>query len=162
LTLVIAMLLDAALGEPKWLWSRIPHPAVLMGRLIGWVDDTYNKGPTPFRNGLIAMVCLGLGAVLLGFVLQLIPGQVVDVIIVAILIAQKSLVDHVKAVALGLRQSLTEGKRAVAMIVGRDTANMTKADVARSAIESAAENLSDGVIAPIFWFAIAGLPGILV
>jgi len=161
LTLVIAMLLDAALGEPKWLWSRIPHPAVLMGRLIGWVDDTYNKGPTPFRNGLIAMVCLGLGAVLLGFVLQLIPGQVVDVIIVAILIAQKSLVDHVKAVALGLRQSLTEGKRAVAMIVGRDTANMTKADVARSAIESAAENLSDGVIAPIFWFAIAGLPRIL-
>lgn len=159
LTLVLAMVLDALFGEPKWLWSRLPHPAVLMGRLISWIDKTYNSGPHPFRNGLIAMVCLGIGAILLGLALQRIP--YIDILIVAILLAQKSLVEHVIAVMQGLRVSLTQGKRAVSMIVGRDTANMTESDVARSAIESAAENLSDGVIAPIFWFAVAGLPGIL-
>lgn len=161
LTLVIAMILDGLLGEPKWLWSRVPHPAVVMGRMIGWFDKTYNRGPQPFRNGLVAMIVLGMGAIAFGFALAAIPGMIVDVLIVAVLLAQKSLADHVTAVAHGLRVSLTEGKRAVGMIVGRDTANMTQADVARSAIESAAENLSDGVIAPIFWFAIAGLPGIL-
>lgn len=155
------MILDALFGEPKWLWSQVPHPAVLMGRLIGWIDKTYNGGPTPFRNGLIAMICLAGGAILLGIALERIPGQVVEVLVIAILLAQKSLVDHVKAVAIGLRQSLKEGKRAVAMIVGRDTANMSTSDVARSAIESAAENVSDGVIAPIFWFLVAGLPGLL-
>jgi adenosylcobinamide-phosphate synthase len=161
LTLIIGMILDALLGEPKWLWSRVPHPAVLMGRLIGWVDTHYNKGQHRFIKGLMAMICLCVGAILLGLALQAIPGQLVDVSIIAILLAQKSLVDHVNAVAKGLRLSLSEGKQAVAMIVGRDTGNMSESDVARSAIESAAENLSDGVIAPIFWYAIAGLPGLL-
>ena len=160
MTLVLGMILDAILGEPKWLWSRAPHPAVLMGRLIDWIDRKFNNDT--FRNGLMAMICLSIGAAALGVALQLIPGQIAEVIVLAILLAQKSLIEHVRAVAMGLRQSLTEGKRAVAMIVGRDTANMTKADVARSAIESAAENLSDGVIAPVFWFAVAGLPGLLV
>ena len=82
--------------------------------------------------------------------------------ICAILLAQKSLVSHVKDVGNGLRSSLAEGRRSVSMIVSRDTTDMTEAQVARSAIESAAENLSDGVIAPAFWFLIAGLPGLLV
>ncbi|WP_423219751.1 adenosylcobinamide-phosphate synthase CbiB [Cognatiyoonia koreensis] len=159
MTLVIAMILDAAFGEPKWIWSRVPHPAVLMGRLIGWIDETYNVGSHRFEKGFIAMVCLATGAVLIGLGLRQIP--FVDVIVLAILLAQRSLVEHVSAVAMGLRVSLKEGKRAVAMIVSRDTANMTESDVSRSAIESAAENMSDGVIAPIFWFAIAGLPGLL-
>lgn len=155
------MLLDAVLGEPKWLWSRMPHPAVLMGRLIEWADQRFNHGPNRLLNGLFVMLGLGVAAVMLGLVLQAIPGAFVDVIIVAVLLAQKSLVDHVTAVGHGLRVSLSEGRRAVEMIVGRDTANMTESDVSRSAIESAAENLSDGVVAPIFWFAVAGLPGIL-
>ncbi|MDO9524313.1 MAG: CobD/CbiB family cobalamin biosynthesis protein, partial [Gemmobacter sp.] len=71
-------------------------------------------------------------------------------------------VDHVRAVATALRSSLADGKRAVAQIVGRDTASLDQPAVARAAIESAAENLSDGVIAPAFWFLIAGLPGILI
>jgi adenosylcobinamide-phosphate synthase len=83
------------------------------------------------------------------------------VLVAAVLLAQRSLVDHVRAVADALRLSLGEGKRAVAMIVGRDTTDMQKDDVARAAIESAAENLSDGVIAPAFWFLVAGLPGLL-
>jgi adenosylcobinamide-phosphate synthase len=71
------------------------------------------------------------------------------------------LADHVSAVARALRLSVPEGRRAVAMIVGRDTAAMDGPAVARSAIESGAENFSDGVVAPAFWFAVAGLPGLL-
>ena len=165
LILVLAMLLDAALGEPRWLWDRAPHPAVLMGRAVGWLDETLNTGTsntgTSLRiKGVAAMALLGLGAVLLGLALQALGG-LVQVIIVAILLAQRSLVDHVHAVSDALRLSLPEARRAVARIVGRDTAQMDEPGIARGAIESAAENFSDGVIAPAFWFLVAGLPGLL-
>ncbi len=162
MTLVLAMILDAITGEPRWLWSRIPHPAVLMGRLIGWCDQTFNEGSQKQLRGIATMAALCLGAAGLGWLLQLFPGGLIDVIIVAVLLAQKSLVDHVQAVGDALRLSLGDGRRSVARIVGRDTGVMDAPAVARSAIESAAENLSDGVIAPIFWFAVAGLPGLLV
>ncbi len=162
MTLILGMLLDAVMGEPRWLWSRIPHPAVLMGRLIGWCDRSFNKGDRRRLMGILTVVecCIAAGA--LGWALQALPGQVIDIIILAVLLAQKSLVQHVQAVGDALRLSLGDGRRAVAMIVGRDTSDMDKAAVARGAIESAAENLSDGVIAPAFWFAIAGLPGLLI
>jgi adenosylcobinamide-phosphate synthase len=86
---------------------------------------------------------------------------VVEIVVVAILLAQRSLVDHVQAVARDLRISPGDGRRAVARIVGRDTDAMQGPDVARAAIESAAENLSDGVIAPVFWFLVGGLPGLM-
>src|SRR6056297_786791 len=89
-------------------------------------------------------------------------GWAVEIIVVAVLLAQRSLVDHVRAVADALRLSVAEARRAVGMIVGRDTAKMDQPDIARAAIESAAENLSDGVIAPAFWFLVAGLPGLLI
>ncbi|HEY9019505.1 MAG TPA: adenosylcobinamide-phosphate synthase CbiB [Paracoccaceae bacterium] len=160
MTLVLAMLLDAWLGEPRWLWSRAPHPAVLMGRLIGWADARFNRGAARRLKGVAVMVVLGLGALGLGAALAAL-GPVVEVIVAAILIAQRSLVEHVLAVAHGLRQGLAEGRAAVAMIVSRDTGQMDKSAVARAAIESAAENMSDGVVAPLFWFAVAGLPGLL-
>ena len=162
MTLIIAMLLDAAFGEPRWLWSRFPHPAVLMGRLIGWCDKTFNTGDQKRVMGVLTMLGLCFGAALLGWVIEAFPTSVLDILILAILLAQKSLVQHVQTVADALRLSLGHGRRSVAMIVGRDTRAMDEAAVARSAIESAAENLSDGVIAPIFWFAIAGLPGLLI
>ncbi|MFG5382944.1 adenosylcobinamide-phosphate synthase CbiB [Yoonia sp. R2-816] len=162
MTLILGMLLDAIFGEPRWLWSRIPHPAVLTGQLIGWCDAKFNKGDHQRLMGTLTIVELCIAAAALGWLLQAIPGQIVDIIVLAILLAQKSLVQHVQAVGDALRLSLGDGKRAVAMIVGRDTRDMDEAAVARSAIESAAENLSDGVIAPIFWFAVAGLPGLLV
>ncbi|MGL4320725.1 MAG: CobD/CbiB family cobalamin biosynthesis protein, partial [Paracoccaceae bacterium] len=147
------MLLDAALGEPKWLWSRAPHPAVLMGRVVDFADRTFNHGPARRLNGVGVMAGLAVGALLLGLVIHLIPdGGLIEIVVVAILLAQRSLVDHVRAVADALRLSLGDGRMAVAMIVGRDTARMSEAEVARGAIESAAENLSDGVIAPIFWY----------
>lgn len=160
LILLIAALLDAAFGEPRWLWDRLPHPAVLMGRAVGWLDQTLNTGAMRQAKGVAAMTALAAGAIILGLLLQQLGG-VVQVIILAILLAQRSLVDHVRDVALALRQSLPEARRAVARIVGRDTAQMDAPSVARGAIESAAENFSDGVVAPAFWFLIAGMPGVL-
>src|SRR6056297_901832 len=157
--LVLAMLLDAALGEPRWLWRRAPHPAVLMGQAVAWLEARLNRGGARRLKGIAALVLLCAGAVLTGMVLGLF-GWPVEVIAAAVLLAQRSLVDHLRAVGDGLRLSLDAGKRAVAMIVGRDTAAMQPPDVARAAIESGAENLSDGVIAPAFWFLVAGLPGL--
>ncbi|MCF1708063.1 adenosylcobinamide-phosphate synthase CbiB [Tabrizicola sp. J26] len=161
--LLPAMLLDGALGEPRAIWSRLPHPAVLMGRAVGWADKAFNEGENRRRNGILTMAGLAVGAWALGKVIAELPlGPLWQVLIAAILLAQRSLVEHVQAVADALRLSLNDGRRAVARIVGRDTANMDEPAVARAAIESAAENLSDGVIAPAFWFLIAGLPGLLV
>ena len=159
--LALAMLLDAALGEPDWLWRRLPHPAVLMGRLIGWGDRRLNHGEARRAKGVALLLALMIGAALLGWALSL-AGPLVEIILTAILLAQRSLVEHLRAVADGLRQSLPAGRRAVAMIVSRDTAAMPPEAVARSAIESGAENLSDGIIAPAFWFLLGGLPGLLV
>ena len=161
MTLVLGMVLDAVFGEPRWLWSRVPHPAVLMGRLIDWSDHRYNQGASRKRNGALVMATLALGAVALGWLISSLPGNWADVLVVAVLLAQRSLVDHVQAVGDALRLSVGDGRRSVAMIVGRDTREMDGPAVARGAIESAAENLSDGVIAPVFWCAIAGVPGLL-
>ena len=161
-TLALAMLLDAAFGEPRWLWSRVQHPAVVMGNMIGWCDTNLNHGNRRKLRGILVMLGLVLLAWGIGVLLDTIPFNVVDLIVVAILIAQKSLVQHVKAVADNLRLSVNDGRRSVAMIVGRDTKQLDQSGVARGAIESAAENLSDGIIAPLFWYAVAGLPGILI
>ena len=161
MTLFFGMLLDALFGEPRWLWSRIPHPAVLMGRLIAWCDERLNAGTRKQLMGALTITGLCIGAAGLGWVIQLVPGYILDVVVLAILLAQKSLVEHVQAVGDALRLSLGDGRRSVAMIVGRDTKAMDTSAVARSAIESAAENLSDGVIAPAFWFLVGGLPALV-
>ncbi|MBD3679931.1 MAG: cobalamin biosynthesis protein [Rhodobacteraceae bacterium] len=163
LLLAGAMILDALLGEPRWLWSRLPHPAVLMGQVIGWADRAFNLGAARRLKGVALVLVLGLATAALGMGIEALPyGEFAGLLIAAILLAQRSLADHVRDVARGLESSLGEGRRSVAMIVGRDTASMEAPAIARGAIESAAENLSDGVIAPAFWFLVAGLPGILV
>ena len=159
--LLLAFLLDAALGEPRWLWDRLPHPAVLMGRAVGALDRTLNTGRYGLVAGTLTLAVLMGGAYLLGWGLGAL-GSAVQIIVAAILLAQRSLVQHVQAVADGLRVSVGDGRTAVALIVSRDTAQMDAPAVARSAIESAAENLSDGVIAPAFWFLIGGLPALMV
>lgn len=160
--LIPALLLDAALGEPRWLWDRLPHPAVLMGRAVGYAEARLNHGGQRRLKGVLAMVGLGLGALALGFGIQAVPdGGVLEVVAAAVLLAQRSLVQHVQAVGDALRISLPGGRRAVSMIVGRDVAALDEAGVSRAAIESAAENLSDGVIAPAFWFLVGGLPALI-
>ena len=161
--LVPALLLDAAFGEPNWLWSRLPHPAVVMGRAVGWLDARLNTGENRKAKGVIALLALVLGAGLTGAVISAIPdGGLLEVLGAAILLAQRSLVDHVHAVGDALRLSLADGRRMVARIVGRDTSALDEAGVARAAIESAAENLSDGVVAPALAFLVFGLPGLMI
>ncbi|MEM8956529.1 MAG: adenosylcobinamide-phosphate synthase CbiB [Pseudomonadota bacterium] len=161
--LVIALGLDGWLGEPGWLWRRLPHPAVLMGRLVGWADRALNRGGPDRGRGVTALalfVAVGIGV---GWSVTALPGgRLWEILLAAILLAQRSLVDHVSAVAIALGRSVSEGRAAVARIVGRETAEMDSAQVSRAAIESAAENLSDAVVAPAFCFLIAGLPGMLV
>ncbi|MES0864448.1 adenosylcobinamide-phosphate synthase CbiB [Ruegeria sp. SCPT10] len=159
--LACAMVLDAALGEPDWLWSRVRHPAVIMGKAVATLDKTLNHDRYRRLKGVGALILLIGLAGLLGWALAQL-GPVAEGVICAILMAQNSLVSHVRAVGNGLQQSVEAGRAKVAMIVSRDTTNMTEAQIARSAIESAAENLSDGVIAPAFWFLIGGLPGLLI
>ncbi len=161
--LCLALVLDALFGEPDWLWRRLPHPATLMGRLIARADRRFNRPPAARAAGVAVALALAAFAATLGWLIHRIPDYgVLECLTVAILLAQRSLVDHVRAVATGLRRGLEDGKRAVALIVGRDIAPMREPDVARAAIESAAENLSDGVIAPAFWYLVGGLPGLLV
>ncbi|OSP53744.1 CobD/CbiB family cobalamin biosynthesis protein [Pseudoruegeria sp. SK021] len=160
--LVLALLLDAAFGEPEALWSRLPHPAVVMGRIIATADRRFNTGPRRKAAGIAVMTGLGLAALATGWLLSHLPGgPLIEALLAAILLAQRSLTQHVSAVASALRRSLEAGRASVGMIVGRDTAALTEPAVARAAIESAAENLSDGVIAPALWFLIGGLPGLL-
>ena len=161
--LVPALLLDAAFGEPHWLWSRLPHPAVVMGRAVGWLDARLNRGENRKAKGVLALVVLVLGAGLAGAAIASLPdGGLLEVLAAAILLAQRSLVDHVRAVGDALRLSLSDGRRMVARIVGRDTTALDEAGVARAAIESAAENLSDGVVAPALAFLVFGLPGLMI
>ncbi|MBT4568846.1 MAG: cobalamin biosynthesis protein [Marinovum sp.] len=159
--LVFALLLDAALGEPKWLWSRLPHPAVLMGRAVTLCASTLNHGRYKKIKGALTLIILIVLGACLGLILGFL-GPMAEVLCTAVLLAQKSLVQHVRAVGNGARYSLREGRRAVAMIVGRDTSQMDQPQMARAAIESAAENLSDGVVAPAFWLLLGGLPGLLI
>lgn len=162
MSLVLAMILDALLGEPKWLWSRIPHPAVLMGKAVGYIDTRFNTGEQRKLPGALSFGSLVIAAYVLGVIIAAIPGSLAEIIIGAMLLAHRSLIEHVTAVSTGLRMSLAEGRRAVAMIVSRDTRALDESAVARSAIESGSENFSDGVIAPLFWFGLLGLPGLLV
>ncbi|MEM6309373.1 MAG: adenosylcobinamide-phosphate synthase CbiB [Pseudomonadota bacterium] len=155
----VALILDAVLGEPGWLWKRLPHPAVLMGQGVAWGDARLNNR-TQIR-GIFLVGLLVLSSAIIGLFISL-AGGIVESIVIAILLAQRSLVQHVARVGADLRLSLASARKSVGMIVSRDTSHATQQDVARAAIESGAENLSDGVIAPVFWALIGGVPGILV
>ncbi|MBP1851122.1 adenosylcobinamide-phosphate synthase CbiB [Rhizobium halophytocola] len=172
LVLLVALLLDRLVGDPDWMWRRIKHPVVLFGAAIDTLDRALNDrkatGHTRRRNGVIAIAGLLAIAILTGLVLHTLflrlhfVGALLEVVVVTVFLAQKSLADHVGAVALGLRRDGLEGGRlAVAMIVGRDPKTLDEPGVCRAAIESLAENFSDGVVAPALWYAVAGLPGLL-
>lgn len=161
--LAAALILDALVGEPDALWRRAPHPVVLMGRLVGWLERRLNAGADRRRRGVLALVALIAACLLPALLLIALPfGWILSVLGAAVLLAQRSLADHVGAVAAGLERSLEDGRAAVARIVGRDPASLDRAGVARAAIESAAENFSDGVVAPAFWYVVGGLPGIVI
>lgn len=169
--LLAALGLDALLGDPDWLWRRAPHPVVVVGRAIAWMDERWNRTQDGAVRGKLAgigaVMVLVLGSVSLGLALASAferigaLGAVLEIALVAILLAQRSLAAHVGAVRDGLRSGLPAGRRAVSMIVGRDTSRLDESGVARGAIESLAENFADGVVAPAMWYLIGGLPGML-
>lgn len=169
--LVGALLLDAALGEPGWLWRRVPHPVVLMGWMIDYLDRRWNTAaaaPSARKGaGIAAILALAAAMAALGIGLERLfasfrHGWIGTIAIAAILLAGRSLYDHVRDVLNALRsEGIEAARQAVARLVGRDTVGLDEEGVARAAIESAAENVSDGLVAPAFWFLILGLPGLL-
>lgn len=169
LVVLLALVLDAAIGDPPRIWDRYKHPAVLMGDIIDWLDQRLNRGGHLKIKGFVAIGAASLLAILAGTLIVLLPNDGVigmingalQVVIAATLLAFNGLAGHVSAVSDALEEGLEQGRLAVGRIVGRDTGAMTESDVTRAAIESAAENLSDAVIAPLLWFLIFGMPGLL-
>ncbi|MBB5573567.1 MULTISPECIES: adenosylcobinamide-phosphate synthase CbiB [Rhizobium] len=173
LILVLALLLDRIMGDPDWLWQRLPHPVVLFGKAISFFDRHFNVRDLPGmarrRNGVMSIIALLFGAVIAGSAVHGLLaffgwfGILVEAGLVAIFLAQKSLADHVGEVSKALRsEGLDGGRRAVSRIVGRDPETLDEPGVCRAAIESLAENFSDGVVAPALWYAVFGLPGLFV
>jgi adenosylcobinamide-phosphate synthase len=171
LLVVAALILDAVIGDPDWLWRRLPHPVVWIGRLIGTLERRLNRadrsGLQRKLAGVVTVVLLVASAVVAGGVLEdVLEGTwywfMLKALIASTLIAQRSLYQHVARVRDAFSEAgLSGARQAVAMIVGRDPDRLDSAGVARAAIESAAENFSDGVVAPVFWLALLGLPGLI-
>ena len=161
--LLAALLLDALLGDLPRLFRRIPHPVALLGRAIDRLDGRLNRpeldaGERRMR-GAFALALVVAGAALLGWLLELF-GWPAALLLVFLLVSQRGLHDHVAAVASGLERGLEEGREAVSHVVGRDPESLDAHGVARAGIESLAENFSDSVVAPVFWFLLLGLPGL--
>jgi adenosylcobinamide-phosphate synthase len=165
---LLAMLIELGIGYPEPVLRAIGHPVAWIGALIDCLDRSLNRdATTPIRLGAgIVTVAVVVGVTgTIAFIIQhqllRLPFGVFALAVAASsMIAQRSLYRHVANVAAALeKQDLGAGRAAVSHIVGRDTAELDAAGVARAAIESLAENFSDGVVAPVFWMVIAGLPG---
>ena len=170
LSLLIGWMLDLLVGDPQWL----PHPVVGFGKMIAFGEHRLNKGQHLMAKGALLSIFLILMVfALTWFLLHLISllpspfGEgmgvrlLIDAIIVFYCLAGTTLIREVREVFLALDRSLEEGRRQVSRIVGRDTSELSAQEVRTAALETLAENLSDGVIAPLFWFAILGTPGML-
>lgn len=169
---LVGLAIEAACGYPRWLFGAIGHPVTWIGRLIAWCDTAWNKPQHAFARrraaGVAALVvCLGATAAA-SLTVVLLAGRLIpwpfDLLlagaVASAFIAQRSLDSHVRAVAEALEHgTLDEARRAVSRIVGRDTASLDAHAVSRAAIESLSENFSDGVVAPVVWLVVGGLPG---
>jgi len=170
LAALVALALDAVFGEPDWLYRRAPHPVAWLGTRIAAADDRWNRGDRTAAARFLLGLALTLGVTLaalavglvLGMILWTVPGGwLAEAALAAILLAGRDLYDRVAAVARDLDRSLFEGRAAVAHIVGRDPDSLDEGGVARAALESLAENFSDGLVAPLLWYLLLGLPGLL-
>ncbi len=167
---LLALAIEAGAGYPDALFRRIGHPVTWMGALIAALDRGLNREGDSFAlrraKGAVALVALlviavGSGALIERAALALPLGWIALAVVASSLLAQRSLHAHVAAVAEALTISVEDGRAAVAKIVGRDVSALDESGVARAAIESLAENFSDGVVAPALWLAVFGLPGAL-
>lgn len=166
---LLALLFELVAGYPDWIAKRIGHPVAWMGRLISFLDMRLNRedaeSETRRRGGAIALFVLLLIVGSIAFTLEaallLLPfGMIITAVVCSVFIAQRSLYTHVANVGEALEDGdLPKAREAVAHIVGRDTADLDEAGIARAAIESLSENFSDGVVAPVFWIVLLGLTG---
>ena len=154
--LLAGWLLDLVLGDPSWL----PHPVVWFGKVIAFFEHKLNKGYHRILKGAFVAVGLIAATFAIGLIInsQL---PIINFIIVFYCLAGTTLIREVRDVFRAVDQSLEEGRVQVARIVGRDTSELSAQEVRTAALETLAENLSDGVIAPLFWLAILGVPGML-
>lgn len=170
MVLVLALGFEAAFGYPDVLYRKIGHPVTWIGRIVAFLDTRLNRVGWSFGArrlaGVVTLVVILAASALLAFLIQNVlanttGGVIVLALIAGTLIAGRGLYQHVRDVAVALEaENLVEGRVAVARIVGRDPQTLDAHGVARAAIESLAENASDGVVAPVFWFALLGLPGL--
>lgn len=170
--LLAALAIDACVGGRPGPLAILPHPVRLIGALIDRLERRLNDHGRSERQRrrlgiltvlLVCAVCGGLGWIVAAAARAVPALVVVELALVVSLLAQRSLFDHVRAVGVALRKGgAASGREAVGHIVGRDVQVLDEHGVARAAIESCAENFSDGVVAPVFWYAAAGLPGLLV
>jgi adenosylcobinamide-phosphate synthase len=170
LLLLAGMAIDALVGELPAVFARVPHPIVLAGRAVAWFDHKLNRPQRSERRrrerGIVTAVVLVAAAAGLGWLVHALCrngfiGAAVEGLAIGILLAQRSLYEHVASVAVALeRGGPAAGRGAVAHIVGRDPARLDRHGVARAAIESLAENFSDAVVAPALWYLVGGLPGL--
>jgi adenosylcobinamide-phosphate synthase len=168
---LIALAADAVIGDPDWLWRRLAHPVTVIGRTIDALDSRLNReawSPVQRKSaGIVTILLLLIAALSVGYAIEaMIPrglaGNIALGLLAATLIAQKSLYQHVARVHTAFHTGgLAAAREAVSLIVGRDPASLDESGVSRAAIESCAENFSDGVVAPIFWLATLGVPGLL-
>ncbi len=167
-----ALLLEAAVGYPTWLFRAIRHPVVWIGSLLGWLDCRLNRDNAPDAErriaGVASLLIIVVAAVLPTIALEVAAthmpepiGLLILILLANLFFAQRSLLTHVRTVADALeRTGLAGGREAVAHIVGRNPQTLDEAGVVRAAIESLAENFSDAVVAPALWCGLLGLPGI--
>ena len=162
LPLLLGYLLDLIFGDPECL----PHPIVWFGKMISWGEHRLNRGQHRMAKGAVMSVAyiLLVFFVLWGLI-RLVPNAilwgVLNTIIIFYCLAGTTLIREVRNVFLALDESLEAGRKQVARIVGRDTSQLTAQEVRTAALETLAENLSDGVIAPLFWLALLGVPGMV-
>lgn len=168
--LLLALLIDRFIGDPKWLYRHIPHPVEMIGGAITDLEhQAFSTSVTPRKRFLsgrrmtltVVIACFAIGLLIQWLCLLLPLGWIVLGLLMSMLIAQTGLADHVRNVADGLDKGLAEGRESVAHIVGRDPEQLDEHGVARAAVESLGENFSDGVVAPVFYAFILGLPGLL-
>ncbi len=158
IALIIGWLLDLFIGDP----ARLPHPIVWFGKMIALGEHRLNQGNhRMLKGGLMSISLIVLVFAVTWFLCHQLSTIVIDAIIIFYCLAGTTLIREVRAVFLALDRSLDEGRQQVARIVGRDTSELSAQEVRTAALETLAENLSDGVIAPLFWLAILGVPGML-
>ena len=164
ISLLIGWLLDLVFGDPQ----RLPHPVVWFGKMISATEHALNKGRHRLMKGAVTAIALILLVYGTGWAIRhLLHGvgiyavMVFDVIVIFYCLAGTTLIREVREVFLALDRSLEEGRTQVARIVGRDTTQLSAQEVRQAALETLAENLSDGVIAPLFFLALLGTPGML-